>query len=246
MNIYHEPSFSIFFGDEQTKFIPTLFHGLPASNLKTIEPFSSLQNAMDNSHTVFLTQIHGAQGVAFNNYNNNEYLDHVRIFEDQGDFLTTNISGLALGIVTADCLPIILYDMRHHALCIIHAGWRSSVAGIIKNALTMMHIQYLSQPHDLKVFFGPSAQACCYVVSNDFIKNLQHFQWKSDVLYKKNNGLFFDLPRFNQIQLLHSGLKKKNFHFSHQCCTICNKSFCSVRRQKTEYRQMTIVALQNK
>ena len=51
------------------------------------------------------------------------------------DALITNIEGLALGVVTADCVPILIYDLKNQVIGCIHAGWRGASLGIIENTI---------------------------------------------------------------------------------------------------------------
>ena len=48
------------------------------------------------------------------------------------DAIMTNIAGLCIGVSTADCIPVLLYDAEHHAACAVHAGWRGTVARIVE------------------------------------------------------------------------------------------------------------------
>ena len=56
----------------------------------------------------------------------------------KSDAIVTKIRGLALGVVTADCVPIILYDAKNQIIACIHAGWKGALSGIIE--LSLIHI----------------------------------------------------------------------------------------------------------
>lgn len=77
-----------------------------------------------------------------------------------GDALVTSIRGLALSVVTADCVPVLLASRERIAA--IHAGWRGFVAGIVPAALTE-----LGAPEGVVAWIGPAIGACCYEVGEE-------------------------------------------------------------------------------
>ena len=96
----------------------------------------------------------------------------------------------------------------------------------------------------VQLFFGPSAQVCCYVVGSDFISHLERYAFADQTLQQHGAHWYFDLPRFNQLQLESIGIAKEAFHDNYNCCTICDKNFCSYRRDRASAgRQMTVVCL---
>ena len=71
------------------------------------------------------------------------------------DALMTDLRGVCIGVSTADCIPILLYDEAHHAICAIHAGWRGTVARIAEKAIAEMKAAYDTRPEHLKAHIGP-------------------------------------------------------------------------------------------
>ena len=65
------------------------------------------------------------------------------------DALMTNMKGVCIGVSTADCIPVLLYDKVHHATCAIHAGWRGTVKRIVEKAVSKMITVYGSRPEDI-------------------------------------------------------------------------------------------------
>lgn len=241
MLLYQDPLVSIFFGDEYERFIPADYQKIDSDKLLNYSPFALIQKKIDIQAAVFLHQVHGSNGIALQSKNQ---LSQIKTFSHDGDFLVTNLTQLGLGIATADCLPIVLYDSFNHVVSIVHAGWRGSVAGIACNALDAMKELYGSQADAIQVFFGPSAKECCYEVKVDLIRILESFDYHNDVLAQKDNKFFLNVPLFNQLILQKKGVKKEAFNVTYNLCTMCNASFCSYRRQQpTEYRQMTVVSL---
>ena len=76
------------------------------------------------------------------------------------------------------------------------------------------------------------------------LKNLENFTVSDQVLIKRNERCFFDLPKFVKLQLLELGIKVDNIHQNYNDCTICNQRFHSYRRSGQDAgRQATIISL---
>ncbi|HET6142954.1 MAG TPA: peptidoglycan editing factor PgeF [Candidatus Acidoferrales bacterium] len=84
-----------------------------------------------------------------------------------GDALITNVSGLLLGVQTADCVPILLADTKRHAVAAIHAGWRGTLARIVVKTLGRMRMEYGTQTRDVVAALGPAIGQSCYEVGAD-------------------------------------------------------------------------------
>jgi YfiH family protein len=156
---------------------------------KTIQ---EIQANLDMSSLIILDQVHGNEGRVITKENS-----HMPFKSAQGDFLITNEKNIGLGVLTADCLPIIFIDAEHNAVGIAHAGWRGSVQDISSNVLHSMEKFYGTSVNDVSVFFGPCAKVCCYQVQKDFVIHVGLL-----ALTQRGDNLFFDLPAFNKHQLL--------------------------------------------
>ena len=178
---------------------------------------------MHLDEVLFLKQTHSASGLVCTEDN----LSQVRSFQDEGDFLMTHVQHIGLGVMTADCLPIVLYDSRNHAAAIVHAGWRGSAQGIVLRALESMQQEYNTALDHLQVFFGPSAKICCYQVGQDLIAKFDDYPYASHAFQWHGEEVFFDLPGFNKLQLESIGVKKEAFHWGYSICTICDDKFYS-------------------
>ena len=81
-----------------------------------------------------------------------------------GDGLITNTAGLLLAIKTADCVPVLVADVKRRAVGAFHAGWRGTVARVVEKGIGEMRRQFGSVPRDLRAVIGPSIRQCCYQV----------------------------------------------------------------------------------
>lgn len=161
-----------------------------------------------------------------------------------GDYLITSQPGTWIGILTADCLPIIFYSSQPQVVAIAHAGWRGSVAGIAKVVVTELQNKFVVNPQDLQVFFGPAAGVCCYEVDQKFVDNLSQDQIAMVCLSGNGPSYFFDNLRYNMLCLQKCGVPSSNFQLRDNQCTICNLEYCSYRRFGEETAlQLSAVAL---
>src|SRR5438477_544569 len=100
-------------------------------------------------------------------------LYELRLFFDCNLFerlqkIIINVKNLGIGILTADCLPIIFYDPYNNIISIAHAGWRGTMQNIAIKVIETMRNSFKSKPENIEVFFGPSAKDCCYEVGENF------------------------------------------------------------------------------
>ncbi len=179
---------------------------------------------------VNIRQIHGRRIIL----GTPQYLKRNRIVEADG--IVTNVPNLPVAVRTADCLSVFIYDPRHKAIGVVHAGWKGTKKKIISNEVRLMKKKFGSQAADLKVAFGPSIQSCCYQVGQEFKR---HFPKE---VVKKSDGLYLDLPRVNKLELLGIGVKARNILES-DICTFCNNKFFSFRREKERAGRMISIMM---
>ena len=145
------------------------------------------------------------------------------------DALITNIKGYALGVVTADCVPIILYDRKNQFIGCIHAGWKGAFSGIIEN--TIKKFKSLSSKNDILASVGPCIGPKSYEVDINFYKKflLQSKKNKAYFIKKNNVKKLFNLRKYVNDKLLRLNVKVD--HVNHD--TFKEKSsFFSYRRSQ--------------
>ena len=84
-----------------------------------------------------------------------------------GDGLITDTPGLLLAIKTADCVPVLVADVKRRAVGAFHAGWRGTVARIVEKGVGEMRRHFDSAPRDLRAAIGPCIRKCCYSVGTE-------------------------------------------------------------------------------
>jgi polyphenol oxidase len=199
--------------------------------------------------------------------------DVVHVFETppadpcRGDASATRRPGLLLGVQTADCVPILLVDLRKRAVAAVHAGWRGTLQRIVTKAIGKMQMEFATQPADLLAALGPAIGGCCYEVGTEvssaylaqFPNAAEWFdelrtgdepnplQWLSMMPpghQPPPNSVRLDLRKANRAQLLAAGLSAKNIFVS-DLCTACRRDlFFSYRKQgATTGRLMSVIGI---
>jgi polyphenol oxidase len=198
-----------------------------------------LTDTFNLNHLTLLHQVHGTDGMMINQQ---DVSQKIKLFEQDGDWLITNQKNVAIGILTADCLPIILYDTVQQAVGIAHAGWKGTFAGIAQKLLEEMEKKLRSKRTDLRVVFGPSARSCCYEVGKEFENYIPDDELLKKNFIKRDSKFFFNKSGYNATQLKKAGITQEALSFEYNVCTICNYAFHSHRRG-IALRQMTLVFL---
>lgn len=153
------------------------------------------------------------------------------------DILFTDKIGIALSIQHADCQAAIFYDPRHHALAVVHAGWRGSAANIYSAAVSGMQQRWDSRPSELIAAIGPSLGPC----------HAQFIHWRSELPEElwpfQCAPDYFDFWALSQTQLIQCGLKENNIEIA-RICTFCQaQDFFSYRRCSLTGRHATVAML---
>ena len=145
------------------------------------------------------------------------------------DALITNLPNIALTILTADCVPILVFDPVTQTIAAVHAGWKGTKKKILSKTVKKMINVFDSNPRDILVGLGPSIGKCCYEVGDDVAKYFQHLPYAYTA--KKSDKYMLDLPTINKQQLIEVGIEEKNIEMSN-ICTACEVDrFFSYRKE---------------
>lgn len=114
----------------------------------------------------------------------------------EADALVTNVPHKLLGIMTADCVPVLLADPINHVVAAVHAGWHGAVAGIVQNTLATM-VGCGANLSNIHAAIGPCIWQQSYEVDQNFYDNLPEAK---DLFIKspQPDHWLFDLPGFVQ------------------------------------------------
>jgi YfiH family protein len=140
----------------------------------------------------------------------------------QADGLTTAASGLLLGVQAADCVPVLVADTRLRVVAAFHAGWRGTVAGMVRHGIARMQAEFGSKPADLIGAVGPAIGLCCYAVGEEVRYRFEQAYPYARVLFsQRDGGLHLDLAEANRRQLRDAGLVADSIAVLGECtgCT---------------------------
>lgn len=160
------------------------------------------------------------------------------------DALITNVKGVVLTILTADCVPILLYDKQKEVVAAVHAGWKGTKAQIVSKTVHKMIEMYGCDPKEIIAGIAPSIGRCCYEVNEDVA---EHFFNIPESFTPIGEKYMLDLPFINKLQLLDVGLQEKNIEMSHTCTACDVERFFSYRKEQgCSGRFMSMIGIKNK
>jgi YfiH family protein len=174
-----------------------------------------------------------------------------------GDGMITSVSRLLLAVKTADCVPVLVADVKQRVVGAFHAGWRGTVARIVEKGVGEMRRQFGSRPADLRAAIGPCVRLCCYAVGHEvraefesqfsyagelfeevFDGNATHVRYPLLFLNQRGPGhgdlgpeIHLDLVAANKRQLEDAGISEGNICVVDGCTACDTKRFFSHRAE---------------
>ena len=176
----------------------------PNDKKKNIEQnlkFVSKKIGIDHKSLILMNQTHSNNAILINKKNKNK-------IKFKCDALVTQEKNIAIGVLTADCVPIILYDSKSQTIGCIHSGWKGSISGIIENTLKIFY--KINSSNNLIASVGPCIGKNSYEVGKDLVKRFKkESKYNSAFFLKQNNGKFlFDIRRYVNEKLKKMGVKR--------------------------------------
>jgi len=164
----------------------------------------------------------------------------------KADALITHLDETPIGVFTADCIPVLLYDTRLHVVSAIHAGRMGTQKNIVNKTIIAMKHEYGCLPQDLIAGLGPGIGGCCYEVDQDCLSLFEKkIPYVSSFVKVKENGKFLlDLFAVNIKQALDAGLLFENIFPSGECTFCSPRNHFSFRREGQTGRILTFIMLQ--
>lgn len=187
-----------------------------------------------------------------------------------GDGMITVTPGLLLAIKTADCVPVLVVDVKRRVVGAFHAGWRGTAARVLEKGVGEMRRQFGSQPRHLRAAIGPCIRKCCYAVGSEvraefgsqftyahelfeevFDSNAIHIKYPLLFLNQRAPGhgdlgpeIHLDLVAANRRQLEDAGVQPENIAIVDGCTACDTARFFSHRAEfgKTG-RMMAVIGI---
>ena len=182
---------------------------------------------------------------------------HVAAHHPAGDGMVTNVPGIALAIKTADCVPVLIADVKQRVVGAIHAGWRGTAGRVVEKGVGQMRHQFGSSPRNLRAAIGPCIRKCCYTVGAEvqaeftsqfdyadelfeevFDSNAIHIRYPLLFLNQRAPGhgdlgpeIHLDLVTANTRQLMAAGVRSAHISVIEGCTACDTKRFFSHRAE---------------
>ncbi len=171
---------------------------------------------------VAVRQVHGTTVLLVEAASNNWRDSEGRALQD-ADGLMTAATGILLGVQAADCVPVLVADVRLRVVAAFHAGWRGTVAGMVQKGVAQVQSHFGSQAEDLIGAVGPAIGACCYTVGDEVREQFHAaFSYAPELFDQRDTGLHLDLAEANRRQLLAAGLPPESITVVGEC-TACTR-----------------------
>lgn len=141
------------------------------------------------------------------------------------DGYVTDREGVALGVKTADCVPILFADAENRVIGAVHAGWRGTASGIATECVQRM-CELGAKPENIRAAVGAAIHFCCYEVGEDFYASVAALVGEAvarEFIRGQDGRLYADIVGMNRRFLLEAGLSEGNIDVC-EYCTCCELS----------------------
>lgn len=178
----------------------------------------------------FLSQVHGVASRALQGDE-----DRDEVVREVGDIVVSATTGVACGVRTADCVPVLIGDRRTHAVAAVHSGWRGVVQNAVEHGIVALRGLAGSRTEDLVVAVGPHIERCCFEVGDDVARELEAASSAGSAASQRPDGpgagkMHVDLRLIVRRQLEACGVAPGAID-DVRGCTVCDRSsFHSHRR----------------
>lgn len=158
------------------------------------------------------------------------------------DAFLTNIPGVAIGVRTADCVPVLLFDPARRVIAAVHAGWKGTVLHISHKALEVMAVKFGTQAADIKAVIGPAIGPDSFQVGLEVAQKFKAAGFPMDDIWTfreagdgspMSGGHHIDLFKANRWLLEQAGVLPDNIQVF-DIDTFTDTDFYSARREGTQ------------
>ena len=204
-----------------------------------------LENSnVDSKELFFVKQVHGDRVFVLDD--SQKSVDQVE--QEEADALITHLTEKPIAVLTADCVPVILYDPEKRVVGVIHAGRMGTQMRIVSKTLSILSNSYGCRPENVRVALGPAIGGCCYEVEDSCIEPFrEHFSgWENFVTANSSGRFMLDLLKANEADAVGAGIFKENIHRSGECTSCNNDRWFSYRKEGTTGRIVSLVMLREK
>lgn len=151
------------------------------------------------------------------------------------DALVTDVSEVCIGVSTADCIPVLLYDPMKQVGAVVHAGWRGTVARIAERTVAVMVSRYGCAARQLHCVIGPGISLDAFEVGDEVYDTFREAGFPMERLARRypaacGTKWHIDLWEANRLQLTGAGIPAGNIQVAGICTYACHADYFSARR----------------
>ncbi|MBR4962445.1 MAG: peptidoglycan editing factor PgeF [Muribaculaceae bacterium] len=146
------------------------------------------------------------------------------------DAIITSLPSVCIGVSTADCVPILLYDTERKIVVAIHAGWRGTVQRIVEKTVAYMQDKFSTSPHAIMAVICPSIGMEAFEVGDEVYDAFLDEGFDMIKIAKRYKKWHINLWEANRIQLLKYGVASENIQLASICTYTNHNEFFSARR----------------
>lgn len=157
------------------------------------------------------------------------------------DALITDQQNICIGISTADCVPVLLYDPIQSICAAVHSGWRGTVKRIVQKTINRMMNTFNCNPSDLIAGIAPCISPGCFEVGAEVVRSFKDADFViEDISFvnEETKKYHTNLWEANKILLVESGMKEENIEIAKMCTYSNSEVFFSARRQGVKSGRM--------
>lgn len=211
-----------------------MFDGLLKYNLGAgVEAFSTQRDAALPYPVIQGHQVHDCKVAVV------DRADMTREDLEGYDAFVTNLPGVAIGVRTADCIPVLLYDPIKRVVAAVHAGWKGTVLHISQKAIGLMNQRFGSSPADIRAALGPGIGPNSFQVGEEVADHFKNADFPIPEIWSfhgagdgtpMSGGHHIDLWKANQWLLEQAGVPKENIQVA-GIDTFTTATYFSARRE---------------
>jgi len=185
--------------------------------------------SVDPRQVVTVRQVHGVHAVAIES----PEVENCPWHRLEADALMTDVPGVALAVLTADCMPVLLVDPCRPAVATVHAGRVGMARGVLSSAVEAMVARYGSSPRELLAAFGPHVRPCCYTLPEALVEPFRGLEGsRGSIVTERGGGEWaLDLCEAARRELESLGVPLRQIDVSHHCTACGGNMFYSYRAQ---------------
>lgn len=195
-----------------------------------VNTLNSLKDELNVDEVIYIRQIHSDRVVVYDK-------NPADFIEEEGDAIITDKKNVAIGVFTADCVPVILLDSKKDVCAAIHSGWKGTINKITEKTIRRMQEVYGCNIGDIEAFIGPHIRQCCYEVSEELKDEfIDRMDVDKEILFKGRN---LSLEECILSTLRNVGVNECNIN-SLKLCTYCSDKIKlhSYRKSDGNYGRM--------